>query len=133
MGNIGLKKPDRLEPFPSDAERCRLLVDAVTDYAIYMIDPQGIVRSWNQGARRFEGYEAFEIIGQHFSRFYTEEDRAAGLPESALAASLREGKFGRLYTSLTQPDFWHRVPSSVGDRVHATRIRQPFAARYGNS
>src|SRR5580704_11752566 len=93
MGNIGLKKPDRLEPFPTEEERWRLLVDAVTDYAIYMIDPQGIVRSWNQGAQRFEGYEPFEIIGQHFSRFYTEEDRAAGLPESALATSLRDGKF----------------------------------------
>ena len=58
-----------------------MLVEAVTDYAIYMLDPQGIVSSWNPGARRFKGYEPFEIIGQHFSNFYTEEDKAA--PPSA--------------------------------------------------
>jgi PAS domain-containing protein len=56
-------------------ERYRLLIEAVTDYAIYMLDAEGIVASWNPGAQRFKGYEAGEIIGQHFSRFYTEEDR----------------------------------------------------------
>ena len=49
--------------------------------------------SWNPGAQRFKGYEAREIIGEHFSRFYTEEDRAAGLPERALEIAAREGKF----------------------------------------
>ena len=58
-----------------DAERFRLLVEAVTDYAIYMLDPEGTVASWNRGAQRFKGYTEEEIIGQHFSRFYTEEDR----------------------------------------------------------
>ena len=57
--------------------RYRLLIEAVTDYAIYMLDPTGIVTSWNPGAQRFKGYTAAEIIGQHFSRFYTEEDREA--------------------------------------------------------
>jgi PAS domain-containing protein len=61
--------------------RYRLLVNAVTDYAIYMLDMDGIVSSWNAGARRFKGYEEAEIVGQHFSRFYTPEDRATGLPE----------------------------------------------------
>jgi PAS domain S-box-containing protein len=73
--------------------RYRLLVDAVTDYAIYMLNVDGIVSSWNPGARRFKGYEESEIVGQHFSRFYTPEDRATGLPERALAAARNEGKF----------------------------------------
>jgi PAS domain S-box-containing protein len=73
--------------------RYRLLVEAVTDYAIYMLDPTGIVVSWNPGAQRFKGYLANEIIGQHFSRFYTEEDRKTGLPVKALATARLEGKF----------------------------------------
>jgi PAS domain S-box-containing protein len=73
--------------------RYRLFVDAVTDYAIFMLDPNGIVTSWNAGARRFKGYDDAEIIGQHFSRFYTAEDQAAGLPAKALATARREGKF----------------------------------------
>ncbi|MCP4564348.1 MAG: PAS domain S-box protein [Bosea sp.] len=78
---------------PVTAERYRLLVESVTDYAIYMLDPQGTVISWNPGARRFKGYEDHEIIGQSFSRFYTEEDRAAGLPERALRMAAEEGRF----------------------------------------
>src|SRR5258706_486764 len=73
--------------------RYRILVDAVIDYAIYMLDPSGIVTSWNSGARRLKGYSEKEIIGQHFSRFYTEEDRGAKEPERALATAAREGKF----------------------------------------
>ena len=71
----------------------RLLVDAISDYAIYMLDPDGRVASWNTGAERFKGYKAKEIIGQHFSRFYTEEDRRAGLPQIALRTADREGRF----------------------------------------
>ncbi|RDJ19950.1 PAS domain-containing sensor histidine kinase [Bosea caraganae] len=74
-------------------DRYRLLVEAVTDYAIYMLDADGAVSSWNNGARRFKGYEAHEILGQHFSRFYTEEDRRNGLPARALATAAREGRF----------------------------------------
>jgi PAS domain S-box-containing protein len=78
--------------FPED-ERYRLLIEAVTGYAIYMLDPTGIVSSWNPGAERIKGYVANEIIGQHFSRFYTEEDRKNGLPERALRTARLEGKF----------------------------------------
>jgi len=74
-------------------ERFRLLVQSVTDYAIYMLDPDGIVTSWNPGAQRFKGYETDEIIGQHFSRFYTDEDRAADVPGTALATTERVGRF----------------------------------------
>ena len=70
-----------------------MLVEAVTDYAIYMLDPTGIVTSWNPGARRFKGYQESEIIGEHFSRFYTDEDRKTGLPQHALEIAAREGKF----------------------------------------
>jgi PAS domain S-box-containing protein len=73
--------------------RFRLLIDAVVDYAIYMIDPDGIITSWNSGAKRFKGYEKEEILGEHFSRFYTAPDRAAGLPQRALDMAIREGRF----------------------------------------
>ncbi len=74
-------------------ERFRLLVQSVTDYAIYMLDPRGRVSSWNAGAERFKGYSADEIIGEHFSRFYTDEDRDAGVPRNALETASREGRF----------------------------------------
>jgi PAS domain S-box-containing protein len=73
--------------------RFRLLVQSVVDYAIFQLDRNGIVSSWNAGAERIKGYTADEILGQHFSRFYTEEDRAAGVPARALATSSREGRF----------------------------------------
>jgi PAS domain S-box-containing protein len=77
----------------TEAGRYQLLIEAVTDYAIFMLDPMGIVTSWNPGAQRFKGYAADEIIGQHFSRFYTEEDQQDGLPARALEVAAREGKF----------------------------------------
>jgi len=71
----------------------RLLIGSVTDYAIYMLDPDGNVVSWNPGARRFKGYEDHEIIGKHFSAFYTPEDQATALPKKALKIALSEGRF----------------------------------------
>lgn len=86
-------REDRTRTGSIEDRRLRLLIDAVVDYAIYMIDPDGIVTSWNAGARRFKGYEEAEILGQHFSRFYTDEDRRAGLPQRALDTAIREGRF----------------------------------------
>ncbi len=83
----------KCEASQSDEGRYRMLVEAVTDYAIYMLDTQGIVSSWNPGAKRFKGYEPSEIIGRHFSSFYTDEDKAAGVPGRALETAAREGKF----------------------------------------
>jgi len=84
-------------PFPAlqidESVLMKLLVDQIVDYAIFVLTPEGIVATWNAGARRIKGYAAEEIVGQHFSRFYTEEDRAAGLPDKVLEAALREGKF----------------------------------------
>ena len=89
-------KDERVAPAwePVSGERqFRLLVQSVVDYAIFMLDPTGVVRSWNAGAARMKGYAAEEIIGRHFSSFYTEEDRAAGMPQRALATALSAGKF----------------------------------------
>src|SRR5438552_3874694 len=77
----------------STGSRFELLVQSVTDYAIYMLDLEGRVTSWNPGARRFKGYSADEIIGEHFSRFYTAVEREAGVPQTALETARREGRF----------------------------------------
>lgn len=71
----------------------RLLVQGVTDYAIFMLDPDGRVASWNAGAQRIKGYSPDEIIGAHFSTFYPEEDRRAGDPDRALESARRHGRF----------------------------------------
>ncbi len=73
--------------------RLRLLVESVRDYAIFMLDPTGVVTSWNLGAERIKGYKAEEIIGQHFSRFYPDEDVAAGKCERELEGAIRDGRF----------------------------------------
>jgi PAS domain S-box-containing protein len=76
-----------------EAERFQLLVEGISDYAIYMLDPDGTVASWNTGAQRFKGYTPEEIIGQHFSQFYTDQDRLTNLPARALKQAEEEGKF----------------------------------------
>ena len=73
--------------------RFRLLVEGVTDYAIYMLSPEGRITNWNIGAERIKGYASSEIIGEHFSRFYTSEDVDIGLPEKALATAVRDGRY----------------------------------------
>jgi len=84
----------RLEQATYDsALQLRMLVQGVRDYAIYMLDTSGRITSWNSGARAIKGYEEEEVLGQHFSLFYTEEDRARGAPATALETSLRFGKF----------------------------------------
>jgi PAS domain S-box-containing protein len=77
----------------SSEQRLRFLVDGLTEHALYMIDPQGNINSWNTGAERVKGYSATEILGQNFARFYTEEDREAGMPQRALAQARSAGKF----------------------------------------
>jgi PAS domain S-box-containing protein len=100
--------------------RYRLLVEAITDYAIYMLDVNGLVSSWNAGARRFKGYEEAEILGEHFSRFYLEEDRRNGLPQHALDTAANEGRFEgegwRVRKDGTR--FWaHVVIDPIRDRI----------------
>ncbi|WP_292046918.1 MULTISPECIES: hybrid sensor histidine kinase/response regulator [unclassified Brevundimonas] len=95
----------------SEDRRYRLLVDAITDYAVYMLDENGYVSSWNPGAQRFKGYRADEIVGQHFSRFYTPEDRASDLPKRALAEAAEQGRFEHEGWRLRQDGtrFWAHV------------------------
>ena len=71
----------------------RLLVEGVADYALYMLDPNGVVTSWNVGGHRIKGYSSREIVGQHFSRFYTEADRADGKPRRALKIAREQGRY----------------------------------------
>ena len=75
------------------AANFRLLVQGVKDYAIYMLDPEGRVSNWNAGAERAKGYSEQEIVGQHFSRFHSPEDRAAGVPQRALKTARETGTF----------------------------------------
>jgi PAS domain S-box-containing protein len=90
---LKLEQGERFHETQSDEGRYRLLVEGITDYAIYMLDAAGLVTSWNRGAERFKGYSEGEIIGQHFSRFYTEEDKAIDLPQTALRTAREEGRF----------------------------------------
>jgi PAS domain S-box-containing protein len=87
------KVEERSRALEETERRFHLLVEAVADYAIFMLDETGHVVNWNTGARRIKGYSPEEIIGQHFSRFYTEEDRQDGVPERALAMAAHEGRF----------------------------------------
>jgi PAS domain S-box-containing protein len=89
MNQAGSQQRDLFE-----SERSfRLLVDGVADYALYMLDPKGLVTSWNIGGQRIKGYLPSEILGQHFSRFYTETDRANGKPARALAIAEQQGRY----------------------------------------
>src|SRR5690242_12479474 len=80
------------EALRQSEERFRLIIEGLIDYAIYMIDPDGIITSWNAGAERMKGYSRSEIIGKHFSRFYTPEQIKAGGPWDELAKARREGR-----------------------------------------
>jgi len=80
------------EALQQSEERFRLLVDGAKDYAIFMLDPDGRVASWNPGAERIKGYRAEEIIGHHFSQFYTQEDQESGRPADLLKIAAAEGR-----------------------------------------
>src|SRR3954452_13104137 len=85
-------KPAEAVSFETDAERLHLLLNAVIDYAIYMLDRLGFVVSWNAGAERLKGYVAAEIIGKHFARFFTKEDQEGGLPTQILRRATDDGQ-----------------------------------------
>jgi PAS domain S-box-containing protein len=99
-------------------EQFRLLVQGVTDYAIYMLSPMGEIASWNVGAERIKGYSTDEVIGSHFSRFYTAADQAAGEPALALAVAAKEGRFEKEGQRVRKDGtvFWANV---VIDALHA--------------
>jgi len=85
--------PRRTERDAKSSSQLAVLIDSIQDYAIYMIDQQGRVISWNRGAARIKGYSAEEIVGQDFSVFYTEADRQKGLPMQELGRALAEGRY----------------------------------------
>ena len=91
--NLGDK--DRIEDsdFVDEARQFQLLLNGVTDYAIYMLDPQGYIKTWNPGGERIKGYSREEIVGSHFSRFYIAEDVAAGAPQRGLDTAKEMGRF----------------------------------------
>ena len=80
------------EALRQSEERFRLLLEAVRDYAIYMLDPQGMIKSWNSGAQLIKGYAAHEVIGKHYGMFFRSEDLAAGLPAKELRDALAHGR-----------------------------------------
>jgi PAS domain S-box-containing protein len=115
-------KPDsRVTLGHTEHELLQIFVEGINDYAIYMLSPDGHVMSWNAGAQRFKGYQHDEIIGEHFSRFYTEEDQAAGVPERVLQTALAEGKF--------ETEGW-RVRND-GKRFWASVVIDPIRDRDG--
>jgi PAS domain S-box-containing protein len=105
------------EALRESEDRFRLLVQGVTDYAIYMLSPSGEITNWNSGAERIKGYTRDEILGKHFSRFYTEEDRASGMPDQTLAVATAEGRFDREGWRVRKDGsrFWAHV---VVDAIH---------------
>jgi PAS domain S-box-containing protein len=89
---FGKEKQKQRDLFESE-RNFRLLVEGVADYALYMLDPTGVITSWNIGGQRIKGYTPEEILGQHFSRFYTEPDRANGKPQRALQIARDQGRY----------------------------------------
>jgi PAS domain S-box-containing protein len=110
-------------------ERYRLLVEGVGDYAIFMLDIAGNVATWNEGAKRIKGYEPEEIIGRHFSRFYSQKDRESGYPDFELAEAIRLGRFEDLGWRIRKDGsvFWANVVITAmrnknGDLVGFSKI-----------
>jgi PAS domain S-box-containing protein len=97
----------------------QLMVEAVRDYAIFMLDPNGYVASWNPGAERIKGYSAAEIIGQHFSVFYPQEAVETGHPQHELEIAVAEGRF--------EEEGWRTI---LGQRRHHCRSRRDRRARW---
>src|ERR1041385_2854292 len=103
------KVGDHAQPF--SGEQFRLMIEAVADYAIYMLDPEGHIMSWNPGAQRVKRYSASEVIGKHYSMFFTSDDLRAGKPQLQLDHAKREGRFEAEGWRVPKigPQFWANV------------------------
>src|SRR5215213_2306966 len=95
MQSSGSGEPRRRtrEALRESEERFRLLVEGVKDYAIFMLDAEGYVNTWNEGAQRIKGYDPAEIVGEHFSIFYTDEDIERGHPDEELRTAAADGSY----------------------------------------
>ena len=129
-------KPAEAVNFETDAERLHLLLNAVTDYAIYMLDRLGFVVSWNAGAERLKGYAAAEIIGKHFARFFTVEDQEGGLPAQILRRATEDGQHQsegwRVHRVGTK--FWalatiHKVHDKTGHHIGFAKVVRDMTAQ----
>ena len=120
-----------------DSERrFRLLVEGVTDYAIYMLTPSGEIASWNAGAQRIKGYREAEVLGRHFSLFFTGEDRALGRPDVALHTARTTGRFSNEGWRLRKDGsrFWalavlHAIHDEAGELVGFAKITRDLTER----
>jgi PAS domain S-box-containing protein len=117
-------------------EPFRLFIECVQDYAIFMLDPDGYVRTWNVGAERIKGYKAAQIIGQHFSRFYPEEDIRSGKPAWELEVAKKEGRFEDEGWRLRKDGsrFWANVvitpiKDSSGNLLGFSKVTRDFTER----
>jgi PAS domain S-box-containing protein len=117
-------------------ERSRLFVEAVQDYAIFMLDPEGCIATWNTGAERIKGYKASEILGQHFSRFYPQEDVRAGKPAWELEVATKEGRFEDEGWRIRKDGsrFWANiiitpVRDKAGELLGFTKVTRDFTER----
>ena len=120
----------------SSEQRFRLLVEGARDYAIFMLDPQGRVATWNSGAERIKGYRAEEIIGQHFSKFYPQEEVERGKPEHELEVAAAEGRFEDEGWRIRKDGsrFWANVIITVlrrndGQLVGFSKVTRDFTER----
>ena len=123
-------------PFLQNLDQFRLMVESIQDYAIFMLDPEGNVATWNAGAQRIKGYRTDEIVGQHFSKFYSIEDRAAGKPERVLETARRTGKFEEENWRIRKDGsrFWAHVlvtelRSQEGQRLGFVKVTRDLTER----
>ncbi len=117
-------------------QRFQLLVQGVTDYAIFLLDPQGNITNWNSGAVRIKGYTEDEIVGRHFSQFYTAEDQAKEVPHRALATAASEGRYEAEGWRVRKDGsrFWasvvlDRISDAKGDVVGFAKITRDITER----
>lgn len=130
-----------------EVKQFRLLLNGVTDYAIYMLDPAGFIKTWNEGGQRIKGYSPEEIIGSHFSRFYTPEDVANGAPLRGLDTAREQGRFSseawrirkdgtRFFASVVIDPIWldgeiigyAKVTRDITERLESQRLLQETQA-----
>ena len=118
-----------------EVRQFRLLLNGVTDYAIYMLDKDGHIKTWNQGGERIKGYSPQEIVGSHFSRFYTPEDAAKGAPQRGLDTAREQGRFSaegwrvrkdgtRFYASVVIDPIW-----SEGELIGYAKVTRDITER----